>query len=101
MTMPQRQDMDSRAEPVLGPPAEVISFPLRRTQSWRYIATEYARRPENGRYDKAAYAEKVIAGNIERMQRLGVAPDRIDAEIAQLETLFCGLDAGADEKVRA
>ena len=57
--------------------AEIIPFPLRATQSWRFIAEEYAkRRPcTDLRRDKAAYAKRVIDGNIERMQRLGVSPE--------------------------
>lgn len=81
------------------PSAEIIPFPLRRTQSWRFIAAEYARRPEKGRYDKADYVQKVINGNIERLQRLGVTQQHIDAEIAALERLFLRL--GEPEKKRA
>jgi hypothetical protein len=79
--------------------AEVIPFPLARTSSWRFIAAEYASRPEKGRYDKAAYAEKVIQGNVERLQRLGVEQKYIDAEIASLERLLFALRD--DEKKRA
>jgi hypothetical protein len=81
------------------PSAEIIPFPLRRTQSWRFIAAEYARRPEKGRYDKADYAEKVISGNRERLDRLGVAQEHIHDEIAALERLFLRL--GEPEKKRA
>ena len=79
--------------------AEVIPFPLRRTQTWRFIVAEHARRPDKGRYDKTAYAAKVIEGNLERLQRLGVAQERIDAEIASLESLFNAY--GETEKKRA
>lgn len=83
------------------PTAEVIPFPLRRTSSWRFIADEYARRPVKGRYDKAAYAEKVIAGNVERLLRLGVSQEHIDAEVASLERLFYSLSDADAEKVLA
>lgn len=82
------------------PSAEIIPFPLRRTQSWRFIAEEYARRPDKGRYDKASYAEKVIQANSERLQRLGVSRPRINAEVASLSSLFYGAD-NSDQKVRA
>jgi hypothetical protein len=80
------------------PSAEIIPFPLRRTQSWRFIAEEYARRPDNGRYDKTSYADKVVNANAERLQRLGVSQARIDAEIASLQALFYRDNT---EKVRA
>ena len=40
------------------------------------------------RRDKAAYAAKVIAGNREQMERLGVAPELIDREVAYSKGLF-------------
>ena len=84
------------------PTAEIVPFPLSRTQSWRNIAQTYAGRPWNGRYGKAAYAEGVITNNIERLQRLGVSQSRIDAEVASLHRLFAALSQpDAPEKVRA
>jgi len=82
------------------PTAEIVPFPISRTQSGRFIAAEYARRPDKGRYDKTSYAEGVIKANIDRLQRLGVSQARIDAEIASLESIFCRAD-NTDEKVRA
>jgi hypothetical protein len=76
--------------------AEIVPFPLRATQSWRFIAAEYARRR-----DKAGYARKVIAGNIERLQGFGVSQERIDREIANLEWLFQRLGNAQEEKARA
>jgi hypothetical protein len=75
--------------------AEIFPFPLRATQSWRYIAETYARRR-----DKAAYAKGVIDNNIERMQRLGVAPERAAAEIRELESLFARLDEMKQQQER-
>jgi hypothetical protein len=74
--------------------AEVIPFPLHATQSWRFIAEEYAKRRSctDLRRDKGAYAKRVIEGNTERMQRLGVSPERAAAEIREIEALFARLD---------
>ncbi len=96
MTHPARKS----AEPEPQPSAEIIPFPICRTSSWRFIAEQYASRPEKGRYSKGVYAEKVIAGNIERLRGFGVSQDRIDAEISQLKSLFSAMNA-ADEKLRA
>jgi hypothetical protein len=89
------------SETVAQQSAEILPFPLRRTPSWRNIQEIYAGRPCNGRYSKANYADGVIKANTGRLQRLGVAPDRIRAEVAQLESLFYRLDGAADEKARA
>jgi hypothetical protein len=84
------------------PSATVYPFPLRHTPTWRWIADRYMSLPEKGRNNRAAYAAKVIAGNIERLRIFGVAQSRIDGEIAQLKAMFWRLDGGiADEKVRA
>ena len=74
--------------------AEIIPFPLHATRTWRFIAEEYAkRRPcTDLRRDKAAYAERVIDGNIASLQRLGVSPERIAARIHEIESLFASLD---------
>jgi hypothetical protein len=81
------------------PTAEIIPFPLRRTSHWRNIQEIYAGRHNNGKYSKSNYAKGVIEANTERLQRLGVAQARIDAEIACLEHLFHGY--GETEKKRA
>jgi hypothetical protein len=88
--------------------AEIISFPLRATRTWRYIAEEYIRRHDKAVYgkrvpegrDKAAYAKGVIEGNTERMQRLGVSPDLIAAEIREIESLFARLDEMKQQQER-
>jgi hypothetical protein len=84
------------------PSAEVIPFPIRRTETGRFIAAEYARRPVKGRYTKAAYADGVLKMTAERLQRLNVSQERIDAEIASLESMFSALSRPyAPKKVRA
>ena len=70
--------------------ADIRPFPLYRTQAWRFIAEEHARRPDKGRYDKAAYAEKVITAHRKRLEHLGVAQHHVEAELARLEALFDG-----------
>jgi hypothetical protein len=79
--------------------AEIIPFPISRTPSWHNIAEIFAGRPWNGKYSKANYADGVLKANTERLQRLGVAQEHIDAEIAALERLF--LQLGEPEKKRA
>ncbi len=82
--------------------AEVFPFPIIRTESGRFIAAEYARRPEKGRYNKAQYGQSVIDGAIERLRRLGVSQRRIDAEVASLQSMFDAMSSPhAPEKVRA
>jgi hypothetical protein len=77
--------------------AEVIPFPLHATSTWRSIEDEYCRRR-----DKAGYARKVIAGNVERMKGLGVSPDRIAKEVSNMEIMFFGhAGRSTDEKARA
>jgi hypothetical protein len=80
--------------------AEIIPFPVRASSSGRFIAEEYSRLHDKaasgksvpeGR-DKAAYAKRVIEGNIESMKRLGVSSDRIAAEIREIEAMFARLD---------
>jgi hypothetical protein len=84
------------------PTAEVIPFPIRRTQSWRNIQDIFAGRPWNGRYSKANYADGVIKANIERLERLGVAPERVAAEVTSLESMFAALfQPQTPAKVRA
>jgi hypothetical protein len=74
--------------------AEIIPFPLHATRTWPYIAEEYIRRHDKTAYgkrvperrDKAAYAKGVIDNNIERMQRFGVSPELIAAEVREIES---------------
>lgn len=83
--------------------AEIIPFPIMRTDTGRSIAAEFARRPVKGRYNKSIYADGVLQVTSERLERLGVAPARIAAEVASLESLFSAISAesGAPEQVRA
>jgi hypothetical protein len=84
---------------VTQPTAEIIPFPIRRTRSWRNIQEIYAgRHNATGKYTKANYAKGVLESNTQRLQRLGVAQERIDMEIAALEHLFQRLGEPAKKR---
>jgi hypothetical protein len=78
MAAPQR-DTDPSVESVWGPSAEIVPFPLVATSSWRSIMAEHARRR-----DKQAYRAKVLDGNRQRLERIGVSPERIERELAMI-----------------
>ena len=82
-------EQGTTAESVWGPSAEVIPFPLRGQELLvGDICFQYGER--RGRKQKRAYLDTVISSYRQRMERLAVAPERIDAEVAYLESIFAG-----------
>jgi hypothetical protein len=62
-------------------PAEIIPFPIGRTPLIRQAIRE------SKKYgDPEFYFRRVVKEHRQRLEQLGVAPDRIDAEAAALES---------------
>jgi hypothetical protein len=102
MTMTKTDVTSRSADAESQPTAQILPFPLLRTESGRFIAAEFARRPVRGRCSRQAYADGVLKVTAERLERLGVAQERIDGELAQLRALFWRIDgSSADAKARA
>lgn len=93
----QRAERRPVAESVLGPSAEVIPFPLCGQELLLGdICFQYCER--RGRKQKRAYLDDYIASYRRRMERLGVARERIEVEVVYLESIVAD---DQDEKKRA
>jgi hypothetical protein len=64
-------------------PAEIIPFPIGRTPLIRQALRE------SRKYgDPEFYFRRVVKEHRQRLEQIGVAPDRIDVEVAALESAF-------------